>query len=342
MKHSFKEGALVVTSISLVNAAMGSLAAGCRERGARFYVVGDRKSPPDFQLKGCDYLGLEKQRELPFAYARLCPEGSYARKNIGYLQAMKEGAGFIVETDDDNHPREDFWLDRFREVNGDCVEGEGWVNAYAYFSREFIYPRGLPLQWARDPAVVRPGRKACRAVCCPIQQGLADGDPDVDAVYRMLYPLPFQFEKAEPLVLGRGLWCPFNSQNTTFFPEAYALLYLPAFCSFRMTDIWRSFVAQRILWTCGWGVSFHNASVFQERNQHDLMRDFGDEIPGYLQNDAIRIRLAGLELGEGPEFIPDNLRACYAALIEMGAVQAGEKALLEAWLGDVGACGFRP
>ena len=54
----------------------------------------------------------------------------------------------------------------------------------------------------------------------------------------------------------------------------YPLLYLPAYCSFRMTDIWRSFVAQRIAWENGWRLLFHGPTMEQERNVHDLMKDF--------------------------------------------------------------------
>ncbi|MHC4265647.1 MAG: STELLO glycosyltransferase family protein, partial [Planctomycetota bacterium] len=68
----------------------------------------------------------------------------------------------------------------------------------------------------------------------------ADDNPDVDAVYRLTQRLPLTFRKDRRLALGNGSKCPFNSQNTTWFPDAYPLLYLPAYCSFRMTDIWRS------------------------------------------------------------------------------------------------------
>src|SRR6185436_15069807 len=121
----------------------------------------------------------------------------------------------------------------------------------------------------------------------PIQQGLADENPDVDAVYRMTSSLPLSFNKRNPIVLDKNAWCPFNSQNTTWFKEAFPLLYLPSYCSFRMTDIWRSFVAQRIAWSCNWSILFHNATVRQERNEHSLIRDFEDEIPGYLNNARI-------------------------------------------------------
>ena len=54
-----------------------------------------------------------------------------------------------------------------------------------------------------------------------------------------------------------------------------------------MTDIWRSFVAQRIAWANNWSILFHEPTVWQERNDHSLMRDFKDEVPGYLHNRRI-------------------------------------------------------
>ena len=82
-------------------------------------------------------------------------------------------------------------------------------------------------------------RLAVEQVDCPIQQGLADENPDVDAIYRLVLPLPVQFETGRRIALKRGVWSPFNSQNTAWWPDAFPLLYLPAYCSFRMTDIWR-------------------------------------------------------------------------------------------------------
>ena len=239
----------------------------------------------------------------------------------------------IVETDDDNLPREEFW--RPRNSRRDCrrVTSDGWVNAYRYFTKNFIYPRGLPLTHARR-GVPEPG--AMENLECPIQQGLADNDPDVDAVYRMLYPLPFDFDTDNgPVLLPEGAWCPFNSQNTTFFPSAFPLLYLPANCSFRMTDIWRSFVAQRILHELGHGVLFHKPTVWQERNEHDLHRDFLDELPGYENNDRIREELVALRFPSGAS-IRTMMEICYATLIRKGWVGAEEEELLQAWFHDLG------
>ena len=324
--------ALVVTSIHAPNAAMRELAAGCREQDWDFFVAGDGKSPRDYALEGCQFLSLESQRESGFALGKVCPERSYTRKNIGYLAAMRSGVDVIVETDDDNHPKPSFWASRQLWEECRLVEANGWVNVYQYFSDRFIYPRGLPINHARDevPGVSKSGRFAC-----PIQQGLADSDPDVDAVYRMLFPLPFDFATGgDPVLLTGGAWCPFNSQNTTFFKEAFPLLYLPAHCSFRMTDIWRSFVAQRILMAKGQGVLFHSPTVWQERNEHDLHRDFMDEMVGYTHNARIRQELMALSF-RADETDQAMMESCYQTLIRHGWVGKEEEGLLHAWFSDL-------
>jgi hypothetical protein len=327
--------AIVVTSIASPNPVLHSLAKGAAERGDSFIVVGDSKSPRIFELEGCDFYSLDRQRELPFGYARLCHEKSYARKNIGYLVAMALGAEAIVETDDDNYPQEDFWLERNAMVEVDLISTGDWLNAYAYFSDAFIYPRGFPLEKLQPTAMNFVARSTSQPLYCPIQQGLADGNPDVDAIYRMLFPLPLNFRKNSPIALGPRTWCPFNSQNTTTFREVFALLYLPTLCSFRMTDIWRSFVAQRILWTFGGHVSFHAATVTQDRNIHDLIRDFAEEVPGYLENARIANVLESLPLSEGLPSVSSNLRKCYEKLVEVGIMVNEELVLLDAWLEDL-------
>lgn len=325
--------ALVITSVAAPNAVLRAFAEGCREHGYSFTLIGDRSSPADFRLEGCDFWGLDRQRTMPFALAQLLPERHYGRKNLGYLQAMHSGAEVIVESDDDNFPRDAFWGARTREHTTASFQGSGWVNLYRYFSEAHIWPRGFPLEHLQDAVPSLPGLSSTD---CPIQQGLADENPDVDAIYRLIGKLPADFiQREHPVSLGKGALCPFNSQNTTWFREAFQLLYLPSYCSFRMTDIWRSYVAVRICWENDWDVLFHNATVWQERNAHDLMKDFGDEIIGYRNNKAICERLKALDLKPGREHIGANVIACYKEFIAMGLVGEQEMPLLEAWNADI-------
>jgi hypothetical protein len=324
---------IVVTSISAPNEALRLFAGEGRRQGFEFIMVGDTKSPADFALEGCDYYSVERQVETGFAFARACPTKHYARKNIGYLLALRAGATIIRDTDDDNLPLAGFWPlpDRVQEVA--AAEQCGWVNVYAWFAEAFLWPRGLPLDAIREtpPAFEQlPLRRAD----CPIQQALADENPDVDAIYRLAFPLPQNFRADRRVALSRGTWCPFNSQNTTWFSDAFPLLYLPAYCPFRMTDIWRSFVAQRIAWENGWSVLFLEPTVRQDRNEHNLMHDFADEVPGYLHNRAIAEELDSLTLRPGREHLVDNLRLCYERICAKGWIDARELPLLDAWLAD--------
>lgn len=326
-------GALVVTTISPPNAVLRALAKGAGEAGMPFIAIGDAKSPADFALAGCDYHSLERQGTLDFATAVLSPTGHYARKNIGYLVAMAGGADHIVETDDDNFPLAAFFEPLPEHCDAGALAGTGWTNIYGAFGRSDVWPRGFPLDALAGSQPVWP--KESGSVHAPIQQALAQDNPDVDAIYRLTRPLPVAFDEEERrIALGKGSWCPFNSQATVHHRPAFSLLYLPAHCSFRMTDIWRSFVAQRIAWENDWHVLFREPTVRQERNDHDLMRDFADEIPGYLANRAIAAMLEQLPLEQGEDAIPTNLRRCYGALIEAGHVGEAEMPLLDAWLDD--------
>src|ERR1700730_19265055 len=203
---------VVVTSIAKPNQTLQALALGSSENGYHFIVIGDVASPTDFQLDGCHFYDLEAQRETEFKFAELCPTKHYARKNLGYLIAARNAAEIIIETDDDNIPYAEFWKARQREQSVHTVSQRGWVNVYRYFSEANIWPRGLPLDHVKDEL---PAFESLTVtdISCPIQQGLCDNDPDVDAIYRLVSPLPQSFRKERQLGLTSSPWCPFKNPN---------------------------------------------------------------------------------------------------------------------------------
>jgi hypothetical protein len=317
---------------------MKELATGAQANGYEFICVGDKKSPEAYDLTGCRFVSLKEQIESDFELAKLCPENHYTRKNIGYLMAIQSGAHLIIETDDDNVPLLSFWAEQSMQLEGRLIEDAGWINAYSYFTDKVIWPRGFPLEYLK----LAEGKKhtKIKQSDCMIQQGLADGDPDVDAVYRLTRTLPFTFNIEKPIILKTGCWSPFNSQNTIWFKDVYTLLYLPSYCNFRMTDIWRSFVAQACMWPNGWHIAFLSPTVYQERNQHNLLKDFEDELPGYLNNDRIVKRLMKLQLKSGKEYLFINMKKCYSLLIEMELIDSEELKLLDAWQKDLSKIGI--
>lgn len=328
----------VITTIQSPTLAVRRLVARLGGEDASI-IIGDRKGPSSYDLAGTEFFSLHRQLESRFDLARALPVAHYARKNVGYLEAIGLRAECIYETDDDNAPLAS-WTPREKHVEAREVDQQGWVNVYRCFTSEQIWPRGFPLDALGGTLNAAPAlRETILHVRAPIQQGLANGSPDVDAIWRLVLDRPFDFDDGPSVFLPAGSWCPFNSQSTWWWPEAYPLMYLPSYCSFRMTDIWRSFIAQRCLWELGYGVVFHAPEVVQERNEHDLMRDFADEVDGYLRNKEMASILAELALKPGPGAQGQNLLACYRALVKAGFFPADEVGLVSAWLKDLKALG---
>lgn len=207
-----------------------------------------------------------------------------------------------------------------------------WFNVYSRFTSKRIWPRGFTLEFLQERSS-RYRDTAAQSSRSLILQGLANGNPDVDAVYRLTQELPLDFFSGRPVLLDAGVWCPFNSQNTIFRQDAFPLLYLPSKCSFRMTDIWRSLVAQHCLWEMEEGVVFHSVTVYQERNEHDLLPDFADEVPGYLLNDRIRRALEDCNLDK--QDLAGSLSKCYESRVKYELFPNTELPVVAAWCAEV-------
>jgi hypothetical protein len=322
-KDTRLKGVLVITTIASPTPAI----VRCRAllEGWPIVVVGDRKTPTPWHVDGIDYIPFDVTLS-PLAAA--IPADSYSRKNLGYLQAIRAAAPVILETDDDNSPYDTFGKRLSRQVTGSEVHERGWVNAYRAFTDKPIWPRGLPL------TVVGPSLRDVLArgentvADCPIQQFLADGDPDVDAIYRLTRGDEVDFH-GEPLILRPGTYTPLNSQNTAWWPETYRLLYVPSYVSWRVSDIWRGLVAVAVAQVRGWSVAVLPPTVRQDRNPHDLLKDFREEVPVYLETADVLERLIDAVAGA-----PDNaaaLRLAWAALVDSGSVPREELAVVDAW-----------
>jgi hypothetical protein len=245
---------------------------------------------------------------------------------MGYLYAIQQGADIIIDTDDDNIPYENWNFPEF-EGSFDTIDKEqGFYNIYSDFTSQKIWPRGLPLQLINSTKTFQ--RSTSKAKI-GVWQGLADGDPDVDAIYRLVSDVPCNFDKRSPLVLEEGTICPFNSQNTAYRKELFPLLYLPAFVTFRFTDILRGIVAQPIMWKHGYRLGFTESTVFQERNPHNYMRDFESEVPMYLHGEKAYHKANESEFSSS---ISSHLHNVYVNLLNEKIVDQKEVDLLDAWL----------
>ena len=318
----------IYTVITSVNAPTEGVKKHASKEGGKIIVVGDKKSPANWSCANVLFLPFHEHSSCNIDM--LLPYNHYSRKMIGYLHAYMEGAEIIIDTDDDNIP---YKLQHdFPEKEGSFIvtpEDLGFYNVYGYYTSQKIWPRGFPLDKINIP-LPPPDMYKMGFKKIGIWQGLADIDPDVDAIYRLIDYTPCTFSKRGTLVLSKGSLSPFNSQNTLFFKEFFPLLYLPAFVSFRFTDILRGYVAQPILWAAGRHLGFCDASVFQTRNEHDIMSDFEQEISMYLHSESAA-EIARATVRE-TQSVKDNLFNVYVALTNKGIVPEKELSLLELWL----------
>ena len=327
------KSSIVITSIFAPTEAVTKFAA---LPDYQLVVAGDKKSPADWSAPNVTYLSVADQEAAGFGMSAKLPFNHYGRKMIGYLHAIREGAKVIIDTDDDNIPY-DGW--RFPATDGTFATSpanKGFVNIYKNFTPHHIWPRGYPLDLILDPGHnLQEAELTQETAKIGIWQGLADSDPDVDAIYRLVDNTEIFFDKRPPIVLAEGTLCPFNSQNTAIRQELFPLLYLPAYVTFRFTDILRGLVAQPILWAHGYRLGFTEATVIQVRNPHDYMKDFESEIPCYLHPNRVISAVSAAISKDNT--VSENLRRAYAALAQENIVTAAEIELLDLWLADLAA-----
>src|SRR5207244_12845636 len=105
-----------------------ALSRGVAGREGKIWVIGDQAGPKSYDLPHVRFYDIERQRNLSFRLARLLPEKSYTRKNLGYLLAIQAGAHIVIETDDDNIPLPDFWTPRRAALSVRAGHQTGWFH----------------------------------------------------------------------------------------------------------------------------------------------------------------------------------------------------------------------
>ena len=293
------------------------------------------------------FLDVEKQRQLGYKIHDMLEYKSYPRKNIGYLYAIQHGAKIIYETDDDNSPSNG--KIEFDQHTGmeyyvyDDVKSTV-VNPFAHFGQNTIWPRGYPLDKISEP-VPRSFRK-CKNMNALVQQGVVDGDPDVDAIFRLTRKdagvnLHVTFDKtAPPVLLPRGVMTPYNTQNTLHLYDAFWGLVMSKSLTFRVVDIWRGFWAQRLMWEIGSFLAIFPPNAVQFRNPHSFLSDFIEEKHLYhLSSDYVEF-LAKWKTTK-TNFLDMILELSWD-MVDKGFWHYDDAIVVQYWLEDLLAIGYKP
>ena len=323
---------LVITTINKPNKVIKKYHRLCKDSKVDYILIGDKKTPS--YPKNYPLIDTSEQKNLNFKINSALPYNSYSRKNIGYLLAMKNKSKIIIETDDDNYPKNNFFENLSLKKKLVELSGPKWINILQIFIKKdlLIWPRGYPLNLINENKRIK---KKSKKITSPIQQRMCDGNPDVDAIFRLTNKdLNYNF-KNNNYALNNESLCPFNSQNTVWHEMAFPLMYLPSYCTMRATDIWRSFIALRIIKNYNWSLVFLKSTVIQKRNIHNFMDDFNQEYPVYKDTLRFNEVLNYTKLSNKPEDMLINIFKCYKALVKNRILEKKELNLLSKWLFDI-------
>jgi len=318
-------------------------------------VVADKKSVPSAQEWFPEghrviYLTVQEQESLEFRSVGETPWNHFSRKNIGFLYAIREGAEAVLDFDDDNDivmPVTSYAMLSpvgGRDVRARSVHHPGALNVYNYFRpSDHVWPRGLPLaETIQSLSTRRASRVKVQRSQVAVWQHLAQLDPDVDAIWRQTHKLPLKFGKHDdPLVLEKGSWAPFNAQATVWTKAGFLLMRLPSTVHGRVSDIWRSYIAQPLLWNQNLSVAFA-APQFSvaNRNAHNYLGDFEAEINLYRQAGALMDHIVAMA-GREPDLEGhDALFKVYVELYEHGILEIEDVNAVKVWIQDLRGLGI--
>lgn len=258
-------------------------------------VVGDLKTPHElYKSLNCIYLSPEVQEKKYPELSEKIGWNRVQRRSIGFIEAYNIGADVMATVDDDNIPYDDWGDDLYvgKEINCDYYESE--LNVFDPLSpmSDTLWHRGYPISLVCDKNEITYKGEIKRKVL--VQADLWDGDPDIEAIARLIYKPNIKWNVSKPYCSNKI--SPFNSQNTFLAREI-----IPYYCMFpfvgRMDDIWASYFIQCLFPN---SVIYNRASVRQDRNEHDLIKDLEDEIIGYKETfKLIKLWQSGCQTPEG-------------------------------------------
>lgn len=290
-KDVSKNVSIVITTINPPTEQIHKWHKLSQSLGYNLIIIGDQKTPDWGSEFKDSFYSFDRQNSLPFKYIKSSvPANHYARKNVGYLMAIDMfNADIIYETDDDNEPMDNWHIEEFDDVELPAYSIKHDIGRTEFFNTlktrdRIIWPRGFPLQRVKDE-IDNIQKEPVQKVKIGVWQNMVFGEPDVDAIYRMVgEPLNGCIEKScapvyePPYALKKWLYAPFNSQNTTWRKEMFGFLPLPSNVPSRACDIVRSYAAQRLMWNKGFCLGIGEPTVYQKRNKHDAFKDLKEEV----------------------------------------------------------------
>ena len=210
------------------------------------------------------------------------------------MYAIKNNATHIWDFDDDNINVLQIQLSKTIKYKIACDHSEYHVfNPYPYFdvNESYVWPRGFPVEEIRNGNTLSKLCHSNQRRKIAVIQSLANTQPDVDAIYRFTRDTPFSFGATPKshllLLVPRSAFAPFNAQATLWMKVGFRYMALPTSVTGRVSDIWRSYIAQYFFHKLFHHIAFAPPYINQDRNPHDYRQDFKEELDLYQKSNAL-------------------------------------------------------
>ena len=303
-------------------------------------VVGDQVMDDSFELSGKKAVYLDARSQIEIlseyrAFLELLPWRHFGRKNIGYIYAILNGAELIWDFDDDNFIKSGLVPTVPIAVKQVAAPECPSFNPLPMMGGDDsttvpMWPRGYPLNSIKK--VCNYTLKDADTFNVAVFQSLADHEPDVDGIYRLTREIPYTFKSASQTTvkISAGLMVPYNAQATLVTKMGLWSLLLPVTVHGRVSDIWRSYISQRIFWDFNLTIAFTPPIVNQIRNFHNALADMQAEQDLYYKTPEMIRHLHEWE--SSAVSLPQRLEELVVNLYEHGFIEENDVRLYQEWI----------
>ncbi|EYB94037.1 hypothetical protein Y032_0176g544 [Ancylostoma ceylanicum] len=233
-------------------------------RGWQLVVVGDDTNLRDRHVDGVHFIN---DKESDFTgrtrTAKKSTSRMYSGKNAGYLYAIKNGARYIYDADEnitlDEEGLEGFDYDKaasglwYYVHNETKIRSERIFNPYQFFGSTNNGTGEILLHFQNHTNAGNRLRLCRKRSSAPVQHGMVRGE-----FGRSPSDSDVGFNKFAPHVsLAPGSFSMFFSSNTLFHYRAFFALFVPVSATSRRGMVLRSYFIQKLLHLIGDGIGFY-------------------------------------------------------------------------------------
>tara|TARA_B100000989_G_scaffold112897_1_gene82920 strand:- start:907 stop:2100 length:1194 start_codon:yes stop_codon:yes gene_type:complete len=294
-------------------------------------VIGDLKTPKE-ALGYCNKLSKKFGYKILFMdikfqnkfflkkYKKLYkffPLNDAVRKLLGSIYLFDNLPDKVVFIDDDNYVDKNKNFLRGHSLTNSKVKiktiysNDKWPNLYKYFKERSdvpFYPRGFPWKNRKLKAnkfKIKFIEKKIIANC-----GYILGDPDIDATSRLFWPIETLKVKSQThFALSNENFFPLNDQNTSV-GKSYIPLYFKPLAGGRNSDIWTSYLLEKVAYKFNETVSYGPPIITQIRNKHDYWKDYELEKEHNISTDLFAEILEKIKLKSKSNRVDTFIELC--------------------------------